>query len=106
MASEEPDSDPEEKTFEPEAVVILREAWGPRPGRRVKPEEVYTQRYYRVLLSNGKEDDVLADDRYGQLREQSVDANPFYAEVVCKWRQDHTIPLVPPIPEQNRRKKA
>jgi hypothetical protein len=79
------------------AVKILKEAWGPVPGKRVKPEEEYTQRYYRVLLSNNKKEDILAQDDYDGLKNpaESADVNPFYARVVREWRKQNPMPAIP-----------
>jgi hypothetical protein len=79
---------------------------GPPPGRGVKPEEVYTQRYYTGLLSNEKKENILAEDDYEGLQHQSADANPFDAKVVSNWREDHATLPVPPRPDPKGKKKA
>ena len=100
------DDRPTSAALELTAVAILRESWGPPPGRGVKPEEVYTQRYYTVLLSNEKKENILAEDNYEGLQHQSADANPFYAKVVSNWREDHETLPVPPRPDPKGKKKA
>jgi hypothetical protein len=58
----------------------------------MKPEEVWSQRSYKVLLSNNKKVSVLAQDDYEGLQHKSADDNPFYKTVIAAWRKGHATP--------------
>lgn len=92
------DDQPKSAETKLKAEKILRESWGPRPGRGVTLKEVYTQRYYKVQFSDKQSKDILAEDHYDGLKGPSADVNAFYSEVLSKWRENHPTPPVLPIP--------
>jgi hypothetical protein len=71
------------------AVKVLQELWGPAPGKRIKAEEVNSQRWYDVQMRCEEEvwtERVVAEDQFEPLKQQSADDNKFYQGVIAHWR--------------------
>ena len=79
------------KSDEPLALRILKEYWGPNTTGRNR----YAQRLFTVLFADGSKETLVAEDVVDGWDEPFED-NPFYSDVLSKWRQEHPNKSVRP----------
>ena len=66
---------------------IEREYWGPTSG-----QHKYTQRLFRVKLSGGSRETLVAQDLVDALPGVPFEDNPFYSDCLRAWREQHPNP--------------